>query len=240
MTIKIDLLPAYVGMRRWFKRALIFCVSLITVVGAVLFVFYYQGEQRLNKIKTDLANIKPVADQKRAAEASRDKANTEAAPYKATVDFIVDAGQSGPGRAALLDLIRRWIYEGALVKSIDISDGTVMKMNLALNKPDEYAQFLGILRKAGPNPLDPTRSGPLFKDLASASGIPGFGSGGAPAPPVTETAGLTFPLNITAQASLLNPVVVPVEPGAAAAAGAPGAGGPGGPGGGRPGGAGPA
>jgi len=237
MTIKIDLLPAYVGMRRWLKRFIAFCVSLVAVVGGVLFVLYYQGEQKLTKIKTDLANIEPIAKQKEDADTAKAAATTESGPYTATVNFIVDAGQTGPARAALIDMIRRWIYNGALVSSIDISDGATMKMALALNNPDEYAQFLGILRKASVS-----SGGPLFSDLPSASGIPGFSASTPVAQPVAGPGSLnlapppppTFPLSISAQGTLKNPPPSPPEtvgPGAPAA-GAPVP--PGGPGG-RPG-----
>lgn len=241
MTIKIDLLPKYVGMRRNLKRFIAFCVALVPILGLFLFVKYYQGQQQLHKVETDVANIQPVAERKKAADAKKDAAVAESGPYKATVDFIVDAGQTGPARAALIDLIRRWIYAGALVSSIDMSKGDTVTMNVALNQPDEYAQFLGILRRASVQ-----NNGVVFSELPLGSGIPGFGAGAAPvAQPVAGQAPgtppqpasvPTFPLKITAEGKLLNPVVIPAEPIGPGGAGAAGAGAPGGPGpGGRPG-----
>jgi type II secretory pathway pseudopilin PulG len=221
MATKIDLLPGYVGMRRWFKRVLIICVAVLAVVASILSLLFFRDKQRLAKLQEDVNNIEHFAQQTEAAQRERDAATQEAAPIKASVDFMADASKTGPERAALLDLIRRYIYEGAVVSSIDLSDGQNARFTVTVRTPDDYARFLTNLRRGSAQ-----KEGPLFEGLPTGSGIPGFPDN-RPIPPPQSISytpqPIVFPLRINAAGKLRNEVRVPVEPGAAAAApGAPG------------------
>jgi hypothetical protein len=239
MAIRIDLLPRYVGLRRWFKRLLVACLSLVGAFAAVLFVLYYREQLRLQTLKENRDAYQKVATMADDAQSAAKKATSEAQPFQDTVNFFVNAGRTGPERAALLDTIHRYIYTGAVISSLDISDGQTVKFTAMVKTPDEYANFLNNLRR-GTAP-----AGILFTDLPAGTGIPGYNSGatttgqnGQTAAQPTPTGGATggtapqsvpyvvFPLTINASGKLLNPVVVPTEPGAAAPApteGQPGA-----------------
>lgn len=245
MAIRIDLLPRYVALQRWFKRILAVCLMLMSTFAAVLFLLYYREQLRLATLKTNVANVRIFADKTDAAQKAADAAITQAKPLQSGVDFLVDAGRTGPERAALLDLIRRYIYNGAVVGSLDISDGKTAKFSGMVQTPDDYARFLLNLRR-GTVPV-----GILFSTLPGSSGILGWpnrsgattttpaapgqpapaatpapvpGQPQAGAPPVDALRYKVFPNTIQATAELREPVVVPVAPGeTAAAAGAPGA-----------------
>lgn len=237
MAIRIDLLPGYVGLRRWFKRILVGCVALIGVFAAILFLLYYRDQLALQTLKTDRQNIEQFAQKTEAAEEAKKKADAEAKPMLDAVTFFVDAGRSGSERAALLYLIHRYIYADAELKLLDLSDGQNAKMEANVESPDKYANFLMRLR----NGTVPT--GVLFKNLPAGAGIKGYpdrsggnnqnAQGGAAAP--TPTAGgepdmqnpnadfgmiryRNLPNSISINAALNEPVVVPVPAGGAPAA----------------------
>jgi hypothetical protein len=219
MAIKIDLLPGYVGLRRSFKRVLAVCAGLVTLVMAVLAVLYYRDYQRLEKLKQDVENIEVFAKRTEAAEGAATAATTEAAPIKASVDFMADASKTGPERAAVVDLVRRYVYSGAVVSTLDLSDGQNAKFTATVRSPDDYARFVLALRKGSKEEL-----GPLFEGLPVANGVPGFPNN-RPFP-LPQTISYTpqpivFPLRVDATGKLQNALTVPVEPGAAPAA-APG------------------
>jgi len=241
MAIRIDLLPRYVALRRWFKRILAVCLMLISAFAAILFLIYYREQLRLATLKTNIANVKVFADKTDAAEAAAATATAEAQPLQSTVNFLVDAGRTGSERAALLDLIRRYVYNGAVVGSLDISDGKTAVFSGMVRTPDDYARFLLNLRR-GTAP-----AGILFAKLPEGSGILGWpnrsgttataGAPGQPAPaapapapgqpqtgvvPLDAVRYQIFPNNINAKAELREPIVVPIPPGEAAPAPAPG------------------
>ena len=255
MAIRIDLLPRYVALRRWFKRISAICVMLVGTFAAILGLIYYRDHLRLTKLKTDRENIKVFADKTDIAEAAAKSAEAEAQPMQSTVNFFVDAGRTGSERAALLDLIRRSVYNGAYIGTLDISDGKKVVFSGMIRTPDDYARFLLKLRQnAAP-------TGILFANLPVGSAISGWPNksgasgnttggqpGGAPVgrpvgapgtpglpggPGQTQTGAATsdealyyvFDNKVDATAELRNPIVIPAVPGAAVAA--PGAGGPG-------------
>jgi hypothetical protein len=259
MAIRIDLLPGYVGLKRWFKRIAAGCALLVAVFAAALYLLYYKEQLALQTLQTNRDNIKKYADMADAAKAAADAATTKAKPLQDAVNFMVDAGRTGSERAALLDLVRRYVYANAVVGAIDLSDGQTAKMTVLVRNPDEYARFLLNLRRGA------TPTGVLFADLPTGSGINGWPSvsggasggggggagGGVPAPggaPGGEVGGgqasnnkdndpnvlmqKIFNNKIDVSAKLREPVVIPTPPGAAAApAGGGGAPGmPGGPG----------
>jgi hypothetical protein len=240
MAIRIDLLPRYVGLRRWFKRILLACVALVGAFAAILFILFYREQLRLQTLKQNRDAYQKVATMADNAQAAAKKATDEAQPLQDTVNFFVDAGRTGPERAALLDTVHRYIYTGAVISVLDISDGQTVKFTTMVKTPDEYANFLNNLRR-GTAP-----AGILFADLPSGAGIPGYGNAattgqiGQPAAQATPAPGaegaapglsvpyVVFPLTINASGKQREAVVIPTEPGAAAAA--PAAGQPGAPG----------
>ena len=235
MAIRIDLLPRYVALRRIFKRIAIVCALVVMVLGTGLSAFYYQDYLKLQTLKANVETYKPIAANALATEKRANDKVAEAQPLQTTVNFFVDAARSGSERAAILDLIRRYIYDGALIASLDISDGTTAKLTASVRTPDDYARFLLNLRR-GKAP-----TGILFSNDATASGIGGYPAGSttsAPAPtappvpggpplvPTQAPAGgnfEVFPNNIPASATLKDPIVVPAPPGEAAAPAAAGA-----------------
>lgn len=242
MAIRINLLPRYVALRRWFKRTVVLCVLSAVTLATILAAAYYREYLQLQTLKTNIANVKVFADKTDAAEAAAATATAEAQPLQSSVNFLVDAGRTGSERAALLDLIRRYVYNGAVVGSLDISDGRTAVFSGMVRTPDDYARFLLNLRR-GTAP-----AGILFAKLPEGSGILGWpnrsgttptaGAPGQPAPaptpapapgqPQTGVAPLDamryqiFPNNISARAELREPIVVPIPPGDAAPAAAPG------------------
>ena len=168
MAIRIDLLPKYVAMRRWFKRILAVCLMLVSTFAAVLFVIYYREQLLLQTLKTNLANVRVLADKADAAQKAADASTSDSLPLQSNVNFLVDAGRSGTERAALLDLIRRYVYNGAVIGTVDISDGRVAKFSGMVRNPDDYARFLLNLRR-GTVPV-----GILFSKPADGGGIQGW------------------------------------------------------------------
>jgi hypothetical protein len=249
MAIRIDLLPGYVGLKRWFKRIAAVCALLIVGVAAVLYLLFYKEQLDLQTLQTNRDNIKRYADMADSAAKAATAATTKAKPLQDAVAFMVDAGRTGAERAALLDLVRRYVYVNAVVGAIDLSDGQNAKMTVLVKNPDEYSRFLLNLRRGA------TPTGVLFADLPSGSGITGWpnvsggAGGGGTAPAAGGEAGAPgggtqagakatdqntlmqkiYNNKIDVSAKLREPVVIPVPPGAAAAP-AGGAGGPGAPG----------
>lgn len=244
MAIRIDLLPRYVGLRRWFKRILLICLSLVGAFAAVLFVLYYREQLRLQTLEKNRDAYQVIAQSADQARQEKEKAEKDAQPFQDTVNFFVDAGRTGPERAALLDTVHRYVYRGAVISLLDLSDGQTIKFTAMVRTPDEYANFLNNLRR-GTAPV-----GILFADLPAGSGIAGWpnktlaqGEGGQPQQPQQPAAGgaageagstgavnyIVFPNTINASGKLREPVKIPTAPGETAAApaegqpGAPGA-----------------
>jgi hypothetical protein len=218
MSVKIDLLPGYVGLRRWFKRLSYGAAGLVALVAIVLFLFYRQSQQTLAVKQQDLEAIRPIAEQARTAQAAATQAEADAKPVETAVTFMVKAGKTGPERAALIDLVRRYIYGGSVVSSIDISDGQTVKINATVTDPQAYARFLLSLRQGSA-----TNGGVLFaqdprSNAVVANGIPGGPNETFVLPTAsTEPIIVRYPLNISATGSLKNPIEIPTETGAAAA-----------------------
>lgn len=231
MATKIDLLPSYVGLRRWFRRIRWISAALFAVVAAVLWVVWFKKTQQLDALKEELAVNQRIAKQTQDAEAKEKKATDEASPIQGAVDFMVQASQTGGQRAAVVRLIKGYIYPDALVSLIDISDGQTCKITASVARPDDYYKFLLDLRRGWTN-----NNGMVFADEPKASGIPGFPSpieNSVEVQQAMATSGeprpISLPLSISATAKLKDPLTVPVESGGAAPAapGAPGAPGPG-------------
>jgi hypothetical protein len=223
MSVKIDLLPGYVGLRRWFKRLSYGALALVALTAAILFLLLRQGQQTLEVYEQNRDAIEPLAQAAEAAEAATTTAISESAPKEAAVTFMVKAGKTGPERAALIDLVRRYIYGGAVVSSIDLSDGQTVKINATVATPQDYAQFLLALRSGSVS-----NQGLLFaqdprSNAVTASGIPGGPNERFILPVAsTEPTIVSLPLSIASNGTLKDRIEVPVEPGGVSTQAAPG------------------
>jgi hypothetical protein len=224
MAIQIDLLPGYVKLKRQLHRSIAACIVVTGIIASVLLTVLQQKKLDLQTMETDRDTWKAVASKTDAATAGATAAEGSTAPIAASVGFMTGSLKTGPQRAALLNLVSKYINEDTIVDSIDISNGTSVTINATVQNPDQYAVFLLNLRRAAK-----ANGGTLFSDLpVTSKGPGGFANGAVPfiKPFVTtEPVPIIFPIQVTATGTLLNPVVLPTEPGAAAApaAGAPGA-----------------
>lgn len=212
MAIKIDLLPGYVKLKRNFFRTVAGCFAVAIATGSLLFLVY---KQRTLDLETAIANrdaATAVVAQVTAATAEKTASQTAAAPLINVVSFMTGASKTGPQRAALLNLVRQYIYEDAIVSSIDISDGQKVVILATVRTPDEYARFLLNLRRASD-----ANGGTLFKGLPVASGPGGFANGAVPfVRPNGDGSGepvpIVYPVSVRAEGVLLNPVLIPPDP----------------------------
>lgn len=231
MAIKIDLLPGYVGLRR--KRNWLAGISfvLVTIVGTGMYLAYYKTTL---DVQTALENEQ--AWQAAATEATKYKTDADAKiasliPVQTTVNFFADATQTGPRRAAVVDMVKRYIIKDALVATIDIPDGRTVSMVAAVSDTDSYSNLLLNLRKGTVNYADsplPT----VWAQLPSAAGPKGYPNTPRPPlpPPVlpiqAEAKRLPITVNINTQLTSDLAFTTPVplaDAGAPAAPGAPGA-----------------
>jgi len=259
MSLKINLLPEYVRLQRVFKRVIAICLSIFVAVGVLLFLLYYKKGQELKVVKADLEAIEPTAKEAEATKSEAAAIESSSLPKRGAIDFVTSASRTGPERAALLDLISQYVYGGAVISSLDISDGQTVNIKATVKDPDEYARLLNNMRRGSDTKgaLVPVFTGPV-----TGSGVPGFppprpgdnnqqggaqpGAAGAPGQPgapgqqaspisVTQPQIIVYPVPIDLTAKLKNPVALPPDPvGAAPAAGGGVGGPPGAPGGGAP------
>ena len=258
MSLKINLLPEYVRLQRVFKRVIAICLSLFVAVGVLLFLLYYKKGQELKVVKADLEAIEPTAKEAENTKTEAAAIETSSAPKRGAIEFITSASRTGPERAALLDLISQYVYGGAVISSLDISDGQTVIIKATVKDPDEYARLLNNMRRGSDTKgaLVPVFTGPV-----TGSGVPGFppprpgdnqqggaqqpGAVGAPGQPgqqaspisVTQPQIIVYPVPIDLTAKLKNPVALPPDPVGAPPAGGGVGGPPGAPGGAMPAGA---
>ena len=229
MAIKIDLLPGYVRLRRVLKWTALISFVIVTSVGSVLYVLYYQKTLELETVKENVQMWTPVAAQATAVEAEANTKNASLGNKEATVKFFADATQTGPRRAVAVDLIRRYIMPDALVSSIDISDGKNVTIVASVVDSDSYGRLLLNLRKGTVGTPPPPAIPYVWQQTPMASGIPGYPLPSAPTPNLDSTTptAITFPLAISLAGPLRDDLVfsTPMAPGEtdAAPAGAPGA-----------------
>lgn len=177
MAISIDLLPGYVGLRRVFKRLVAGCLLLIGLVAGILFLLYTKSSGQLEIAQQNADAWDKLAKKTEDVQTETKGIQTASAPLQSLIQFLQDTGRTGAERAQLIDVVRRYIYSssqpglGALVSSIDLSDGKTVKINATVNSPDEYATFLDGLRRGSKLYIPP---GPAFEDFAVASGVPGY------------------------------------------------------------------
>ena len=216
--LKIDLLPEYVALERRFKRVVLAGILLLLLLAVGLGLHHLTNIRRQEKLKADIAGIQPTATMTTNANTAATAATAANLPVQTVVNFMADASKTGAERAALLDLTRRYIYDGAVVSLVDFSDGANIQFKATVRTPDEYANFLLALRKG-----TESEKGPLFAALPSANGIPGYPTGEsleAPPQPLSYTPQrVVFPLAIDARGPLRSDKIsqqglltVPAEP----------------------------
>ena len=232
MSIKIDLMPRYVALQRRFRNLLLLASALLLGTAAVLAVIYMRGEK-------EVAVMQAQAEEAlRVAKLTKDAKDKQAAAEKAAVNkqnfvqFVVGASQTGAQRAALLDLVRRYISPDAIISQIDMSDGQNAKITATLRSPNDYARFLLNLRAGSA-----TRGGQLFAEdptsfaVLPQNSLPGNGF----TQPFTTPARtnvpqvVTYPITMTVVGKLKDNIVVPSDPGTSVAVAAAGARPPSGP-----------
>jgi hypothetical protein len=230
MPVRINLLPKYVLLKKYFQWALIACVagSLIWVLALAL--IYANTQVQLKTLEASIANVDANATATQNSQKAKKTADDAKAPIDADVKFILAASQSGAQRSSLLAQFNHYIYPGSVVSQIDLSDGKTAVIQGMVKTPDDYARFITNLRQG----TAPT--GTIFSKLpVGTNGVPGY-------PKVksdtttgenkssTQLTMVVFPLTVEAKGELLNPVTVPVAPGVTAAANTGGGGEPGMPG----------
>ena len=147
MAIQIDLLPQYVGLRRKVKAAAIFMFIVYVIAGTAFTLVWYQKTLEVQTAKANVELYKaPAAETtKIAGEASAKLASL--APKQTTVDFFAAASQTGPRRAAVIDMLKMYINADSLVSAIDISDGKTVLITASIKDTDDYGNLLLNLRK---------------------------------------------------------------------------------------------
>jgi hypothetical protein len=225
MAIKIDLLPGYVRLARQRNLAIGVSAVVLIIAGSALAVLQEQKRLELQTLTADRNMYEEIAKQTTESETRTAATLALAAPYLGAVDFMSAATKTGPERAALLNLVRQYIYGNSLIKSIDISDGAKVNITATVRDPEEYARFLFTLRQASDE-----KGGLLFAGKPTASGPKGFGEGARPfilpqPDPNGQPIVILYPIDVTAQGNLKNPVVLPTDPvgGATPNPGQPGA-----------------
>ena len=223
MAIKIDLLPEYVKLKKDLIRISTGCIIAIGCLYAGLAVEYEKYQLEYRTVETNDETYKALADEAAQHTAEAATLTTQAGPMQSVIDFVYNASKTGPERAAMLSLVRSYIYDGALVGTIDISDGKMVYIGAKVKNSDEYAKFLETLRRGADKNV-------LYGALPSSGGIAGFPAGTNQfIPPSPDPQGrdivLDYPLNITAVGPLAHPDVLvlpddPVKSNGTAAAGA--------------------
>lgn len=220
MAIKIDLLPGYVGLTKVFRRVVTLALVSLGLLLTGLALVYHSKQLELRTAEQNLTVAQGLADKTAATVTATTTANATRSGYDAANNFMLASSKTGTERSALLNLIRQYIYENSVVRSIDITDGKTVTIVATVTTPDEYVRFLARLRSA---------TGVLFAADAKLSGVGGFANGAAPLvvpqrDPGAAPVVVNYPIQLTATATLLNPIQLPIDPvGAPAVAGAPGA-----------------
>lgn len=219
MSIKIDLMPRYVALQRRFRNFLMLAGALLAGTAAILGLIYLKGQNDLGVMKRQLKDAERVAGLTEKAQSAQTTATSAAVPLESFVQFVVNAGQTGAQRAALLDLVRRYISPDAVISQIDMSDGQNAKITATFKTPNDYARFLLNLRRGSA-----TNGGALFAEdpksfaVVPQNPLPGTGFSRFALPQrTTQPVVVTYPITMTVTGKLKDNIVVPSEPGTAAA-----------------------
>ena len=210
MAIKIDLLPGYVKWTKRFHFTIAAAIVGLALWTGGLILVYHSKQLELQTAETNANVATEIAVKSTAAETATTAAQTEAAGFNAANNFMLASCKTGSERAALLNLISKYIDRNSVVKTIDVSDGKTVSILATVSTPDEYAQFLLFLRNA---------RGVLFSGdpKFTQTGVGGYGSGAQPLVPPRPAPGsppvvVNYPISLTAQGALLNPIVLPNDP----------------------------
>jgi hypothetical protein len=226
-------------LRRILKWSAGIAFVIVTALGSVLYVFYEKTRGELEVAKQNVTTWEAAANLATQVETEANAKVASLANLDATVKFFADATQTGPRRAAAVDLIRRYIMPDSLVSSIDISNGRNVTIVASVADSDDYGRLLLNLRAGTTGTLPAPPLPYVWKTLPMASGVPGYplpapaatgttgSAGGAAATANTEPTAKIFPLNISIAGELTDDLAFtsPLAPGEteAAAAGQPGA-----------------
>jgi hypothetical protein len=228
MPVRINLLPKYVLLKKYFQWALIACVGGSIIWILALALIYANTQVEIKTLQASTENVEPNAQAAEAAQAAKKKADDAKAPIDADVKFILAASQTGAERSSLLDQFSNYVYHGpnSVISEIDLSDGKTAVIQGMVKSPDDYARFITTLRQ-GTAPV-----GTLFAKLpVGTNGVPGYPKLKSETTTNndnksnTQLTMVVFPLTAEVKGDLLNPITVPTAPGAAtpaASAGAPG------------------
>lgn len=227
MAIQIDLLPQYVGLRRKVKVAAVVMVVIYIIAGTVFTLVWYSKTLEVQTAKQNVAIYQPIATETTDTKSKADAKVASLAPMETTVKFFSDASQTGPRRAAVINMMKPYIVGNALVSAIDIPDGKSVLITAAVKNTDDYGNLLLNLRKGfiqhDPLPSQPT----VFDSLPKASGVRGFPlKPEQPAPLLSfgDLAPQTFPIDVNISTSLKPDLIfeTPLALGETAAPAAPG------------------
>lgn len=218
MAIKIDLLPKYVGLQRRFSMLWKVAAGFLLGTIIILALIYARGETELKNLRAELETATTEAGFTATAQEAADKATAAAVPLENYSQFMVNASQTGAKRAALIDLVARYVTPGAVVNSIDMSSGTQAVIVATLRSPDDYARFLLGLRsgsesRGGPVfAADPRTSSVVPSDPVVSDQPPGYGRGPLRPAPGSQPQIVSYPIKMTVTGVLKEPITVPAEP----------------------------
>lgn len=231
MPVRINLLPKYVLLKKYFQWALMACVGGSLLWVLVLALIYANTQVELRTLEASIENVDTNAKATEASQSSKQRADGAKSSIDADVQFILAASQTGAERSSLLAQFSHYIYPGSVVSQIDVSDGKTAVIQAMVRTPDDYARFITSLRQGA------APTGTIFSNLpVGTNGVPGYPKMKSDTTTTGDTNNSTqltmvvFPLTAEAKGDLLNPVTVPVAPGGAPAENAGGGGGPGMPG----------
>ena len=218
MAIKIDLLPRYVGLQRRFNLLWKVAAGFLLGTVVILALIYARGETDLRNLRAELKTAEIEAGYTNTAQTAANRATEAAVALDNYSQFMVNASQTGAKRAALIDLVARYVTPGAVVNSIDMSSGTTAVITATLRSPDDYARFLLGLRSGSAS-----RGGPVFAaDPRTASVVPsdpvvsdqplGYGRGPVRPAPATQPQVVSYPIKMTVVGTLKEPITIPAEP----------------------------
>ncbi len=227
MAIQIDLLPQYVGLRRKVKVAALFMFVIYVIAGTA---FTLVWDAKTKEVKTAKANTelyRPIAQKAADTKKLADDKDASLIPMATSVKFCSDASQTGPRRAAVINMLRWYINKDSLVSVIDIPDGKSVNITAAVTDTEHYANLLLNLRKGWTGHQPPSARPAIFDAEPKASGAPGYPKVPLPNIPFASFGQLVeqpFPLNVNISTSLTEPLKfeTPLALGEAAVAAAPG------------------
>lgn len=206
MAIQIDLLPQYVGLRRKVKAAAFFMFIVYVIAGTAFTLVWYAKTLEVQTAKANAELYRSVATQATDTKKKAEDKKNSLIPMDTSVKFFAEASQTGPRRAAVINMLRWYINRNSLVSVIDIPDGKNVLITASITDTERYADLLLNLRKGwvGHQPLPVTPA--IFDAEPKASGIKGWPVALPSNPPANfgETIPKSFPLDVNISTALTN------------------------------------